>query len=446
MQPGPVRPGALTGVVYRRLPEGACQGLAPADCRVPVAGAEIRVTATSTRLAPLTLRARTGSNGRFSVGELVTGIEGGTEYQVSVELADGTRAFFPGDGSTFAVQPVPLGGGKTVDLGDLVLAAPRVPTGSGVVGGWVGDETGLPLEGATVRVYLRPGQGEDPWARVTTDAEGAFLIEGLGPGEAVWLSAEVEGWIPIYHPRATLWTEAEPVIASTAARLEPVRFSLAASATGGPGVRAVRVHRTTEAVSPFAPRRQPGLEGAFVHLLLDGAGDGTPPVAGGVTGANGTVLFTGLPAGAYQIRVDRPGFSPVTRHPDGEGDALRVSDDGEGRTIEMTAHPFRPEAGPPVPTTMPILISGLANAPNPFRPRTSIRYTLSAPARVTIQVFDYRGRLVATLVRGTQEPAGSRSLEWSGRDDEGNRVSAGVYFYRVQAGGEAISRKMVLLP
>jgi hypothetical protein len=37
-------------------------------------------------------------------------------------------------------------------------------------------------------------------------------------------------------------------------------------------------------------------------------------------------------------------------------------------------------------------------------------------------------------------------VEWSGRDDDGNRVSSGVYFYRVQAGIEAISRKMVLLP
>jgi hypothetical protein len=168
-------------------------------------------------------------------------------------------------------------------------------------------------------------------------------------------------------------------------------------------------------------------------------------VAGGVTGENGTVLFTGLPEGSYIARVDRPGFAPATRQPDRDQDPLRVGH-RDGRTIEMTLTPFRPEAGPPVPTTMPILLTGLANAPNPFRPRTSIRYTLSAPARVTIQVFDYRGRLVATLVPGVEEPAGSRTVEWSGRDDDGNRVSSGVYFYRVQAGIEAISRKMVLLP
>lgn len=100
-----------------------------------------------------------------------------------------------------------------------------------------------------------------------------------------------------------------------------------------------------------------------------------------------------------------------------------------------------PEAG-----DVPTLVSRVANVPNPFRPQTDIRYTLDAPARVTVQVFDYRGRLVRTLTAGDVLGPGPRQVAWDGRDDGGNRVSSGVYFYRILAGAGAVSRKMVLLP
>ncbi len=84
-------------------------------------------------------------------------------------------------------------------------------------------------------------------------------------------------------------------------------------------------------------------------------------------------------------------------------------------------------------------------APNPFNPVTTIRFDVPAGAsRVTIAVFDVTGRRVRTLFDRVPS-AGQRSVTWDGRDDRGQSVASGVYFYRMSAGVFAQTRKMVLL-
>ncbi len=82
--------------------------------------------------------------------------------------------------------------------------------------------------------------------------------------------------------------------------------------------------------------------------------------------------------------------------------------------------------------------------PNPFNPATTIRYTVPAGGRVTIEVFDPRGARVVTLVDG-DKIAGAYSTRWNGRDDRGRPVSSGVYFGRITSPAGARSYKMTLL-
>ncbi|MCP4251681.1 MAG: T9SS type A sorting domain-containing protein, partial [bacterium] len=82
--------------------------------------------------------------------------------------------------------------------------------------------------------------------------------------------------------------------------------------------------------------------------------------------------------------------------------------------------------------------------PNPFNPSTTISYTLPSRARVHLGVYDVRGRLVATLADDVVAP-GPHAVDWDGRNDRGIAVPSGVYFYRLQAGTEGLTRKMVLL-
>ena len=84
------------------------------------------------------------------------------------------------------------------------------------------------------------------------------------------------------------------------------------------------------------------------------------------------------------------------------------------------------------------------NNPNPFNPSTTIRFYLPEKRLVTLDVYDVTGTLIARLADGYRE-RGTHSVQWNGRDGKGNQVSSGLYFYRLIAGKEVISRKMVLL-
>ncbi|HEX6790463.1 MAG TPA: FlgD immunoglobulin-like domain containing protein [Candidatus Krumholzibacteria bacterium] len=84
------------------------------------------------------------------------------------------------------------------------------------------------------------------------------------------------------------------------------------------------------------------------------------------------------------------------------------------------------------------------NVPNPFNPQTSIRYDLPDPAHTRLSIFDVGGRLVRVLVEENR-PAGAHVVTWAGRDDAGNPVSSGVYFYVLEAGKQRLTRKLVLL-
>jgi len=79
------------------------------------------------------------------------------------------------------------------------------------------------------------------------------------------------------------------------------------------------------------------------------------------------------------------------------------------------------------------------NYPNPFNPVTTINYTIAAKDFVTIKVFDFLGKEVATLVN-EEKPAGSYSVNFNG-----NKLSSGVYFYRMHAGSFVETKKLILL-
>jgi hypothetical protein len=84
------------------------------------------------------------------------------------------------------------------------------------------------------------------------------------------------------------------------------------------------------------------------------------------------------------------------------------------------------------------------NHPNPFNPTTRITYEVASRVRVTLGVYDVRGGLVKTLVDEDKGP-GAYTAEWNATDFAGERVSTGVYFYRLEAGRFAETRKMILL-
>jgi len=95
--------------------------------------------------------------------------------------------------------------------------------------------------------------------------------------------------------------------------------------------------------------------------------------------------------------------------------------------------------GPSAPKSVPDRFTLEQNFPNPFNPSTTVSYSLASAGAVTLKVYDMLGREVATLADGTQE-AGVHTVPFNAE-----RLSSGVYLYRLEAGGAALTRKMLLM-
>ena len=92
----------------------------------------------------------------------------------------------------------------------------------------------------------------------------------------------------------------------------------------------------------------------------------------------------------------------------------------------------------------PLAFSLEQNVPNPFNPTTTISFTLPEKARANLSIFNVEGKLVKTLVDDVMGE-GLKEVTWDGFDSRGIPVSSGVYFYRLKAGKEVLTKKMVVL-
>jgi glucuronoarabinoxylan endo-1,4-beta-xylanase len=94
-------------------------------------------------------------------------------------------------------------------------------------------------------------------------------------------------------------------------------------------------------------------------------------------------------------------------------------------------------------TMLPVAFTLAQNYPNPFSSSTTIGYALHRQVDTRVTVFDLLGRIVRETRTGNQS-AGLHRMVWDGADASGRKVSPGVYFYRLQAGGESQVGKMIM--
>ena len=84
------------------------------------------------------------------------------------------------------------------------------------------------------------------------------------------------------------------------------------------------------------------------------------------------------------------------------------------------------------------------NYPNPFNPTTNISYSVANKGNVELSIYNIKGQLVKKYQQSNQNP-GNYSIIWNGFDMNNNKVSSGMYLYKLKNNGKSIDTKKMLL-
>ena len=90
-------------------------------------------------------------------------------------------------------------------------------------------------------------------------------------------------------------------------------------------------------------------------------------------------------------------------------------------------------------SSTPITFELFQNYPNPFNSTTVFKYQLPQSTHVILEIYDVNGNKVKTLLSKVQ-PAGNFEIRW-----EANDIASGIYFYRIHAGQNIVTRKLILM-
>ena len=275
------------------------------------------------------------------------------------------------------------------------------------------DAKGKPMRGVSVTFAVTAGGGHLRTAKATTDATGkaqTLLTLGGVPGK--------------HTVTATATAITKSVVTFTAMG-EPAR---PAEDVNGDGV--VNIQDLVLVASHLGQAGQ---------NVADVNGDGVVNIQDLVLVAGELGTETAAPSAWHRTSVGVPSREKVEQWLT-QAYRLSLTDVRSQRGIFLLERLLAALA--PKETTL------LANYPNPFNPETWIPYQLAKPAEITLSIYAVDGRVVRQLTLGHQ-PAGmyrnkKRAAYWDGRNEQGERVASGVYFYMLTAGDFSATRKLLI--
>jgi photosystem II stability/assembly factor-like uncharacterized protein len=164
-----------------------------------------------------------------------------------------------------------------------------------------------------------------------------------------------------------------------------------------------------------APAKERGL--THYNLYRDGEVVGTP--------TNTLYVDANVPDGTYEY------YATAVYSDEYESDA----------TDTITVQHYTSSNDNP---NVPAVTTLLGNYPNPFNPSTTIEFALANPSKVSLDIFNVKGEKITTLLNKNMTAA-NHSIVWNGKDNNNQKVSSGIYYYRLQTKEYSHIKKMILM-
>lgn len=407
--------GDVTGIDFTLEKGGAITGMVvSAGDGAPIGGAQVLVWSKTGNAAA---HGETNREGKYRVGGLRTG-----EYLVYVEAKGFKPQFFDGADTRDKATPVKVEAPN--ETANINFKLEKLDARRGAIAGIVVSEAdGNPIANAFVLALpLQTG----PPALGFADQLGSYEIKGLAPGKYVVLAAAPH-FIAEYFDNVRNWHEAKRLEVVAGRVTSGIDFKLA------PGQRGA--YNISGTITRSDNHR--GESHAVIYAMENGV-----HVGSAIPDDNGNYFMSGVPAGEYKIMATGAGgmgyfggsnlnnAQPVAVGNGVSANAVNLTLSGATSVAEATEAPKD---------------FGLAqNYPNPFNPETTIPYQLASRGKVSLVIYNALGQEVRTLLASTQE-AGAYTARWDGKDNLGRHLPTGVYLYRLQAGEQTFTRKMIYL-
>lgn len=246
-------------------------------------------------------------------------------------------------------------------------------------------------------------------------------------------------------------TDTDEVIIKVVDTIAP-EIACALKPTTNPANQPANKGKVPAGQNPNQPPNAGNRDGFYqVEYAVKDACDSNPSVTAniwGVTVVNGEKLKYTQALGQATLRLELIAPDNIKHFIYKEDLKLEVTaiDDSGNTKTEICTATVPPPAAPPI---IPDNFALGQNHPNPFNPETWIPYSLAKDVKVAIRIYNVSGLLIRTLDLGHKQSGfythKNRAAYWDGKNDFGERVSSGIYFYNIQAGEYIATKKMLLL-
>jgi hypothetical protein len=289
------------------------------------------------------------------------------------------------------------------------------------IAGSVSDTLNQPIESHITAYKLNFPRKK--YFAVTDSVTGLYNFANLVPGYYILLAKPHSGYKPTYFrydgTQTLNWMMADSVLVTEAGIVENINFTVLPISVSG-------FAKVSGAVNDSK-----GLPVSGAYVIVKDLKDVIIDHA--ITTSDGRYIVNGLTPGEYLISADLMGFN---------NSSSSMIYAAYEKHASLTADIILDQSSPTDFNSGTIAVNNFElfqNYPNPFNPATIINFQIPVESHVTLKIFNLLGKEIATLIDGNLT-AGKHQIDFSGE-----KLSSGVYFYRIDAGGFTSTKKLMLM-